>query len=175
MASTWAVSESDDAPSRWTDADPSGALRRGIGRPSGPESVRAASQIRLPALVGRGGNGDDGEVMDARRERVARNEAMYRAVNREIEHVSEELGERATDELTLLCECGQDDCSQTIELTVAEYDSSHAQRDRFVLAPGHEDEQLEHVVERNERYVVVDKFGEAESITEAEERREGIE
>ena len=113
--------------------------------------------------------------MDARHQRVSRNEAMYRAVNREIEHVSEEAGVRPQDQLTFICECGQDGCTQTVDLTIAEYEDAHAERDRFVVTPGHEDEQLEGVVERNERYLVVDKFGEAERITEAEERREGVE
>jgi hypothetical protein len=98
---------------------------------------------------------------------------MYRAVNREIEQVSEELGEGQHDRLEVLCECGQDGCSETLDLTVAEYDDAHAQRDRFVVAPGHEDEQIEHVVTRTERYLVVDKFGEAERVAEAEERRDG--
>jgi hypothetical protein len=100
---------------------------------------------------------------------------MYRAVNREIERASEEVGERPQDQLTVVCECGQDGCSQTVDLTLAEYDQAHEQRDRFVVAPGHEDEELERVVERNERYLVVDKFGEAERIAETEERREGVE
>jgi hypothetical protein len=113
--------------------------------------------------------------MNGRDTRVARNEAMYRAVNREIEHVSEDLGEGPQSELTVLCECGQDGCSQTVHLTVAEYESSHAQRDRFVVAPGHEDEQLEHVVDRKKGYLVVDKFGDAERAAEEEERRKGIE
>jgi hypothetical protein len=39
-----------------------------------------------------------------------------------------------------------------------------------VVAPGHEDERLERVVERNRRYLVVEKFGEAERIAEDEER-----
>ena len=110
-------------------------------------------------------------AMDARLDRVSRNEAMYRAVNREIEHVSEELGEGPRDRLEVICECGQGGCSETLDLTVREYDDAHAQRDRFVVAPGHEDEQLEHVVKRTERYLVVDKFGEAERIAEQQERR----
>ena len=113
--------------------------------------------------------------MDARHQRVSRNEAMFRAVNREIEHASEALGEGPQGQLTVICECGQEDCAHTIDLTLAEYEAAHEQRDRFVVSPGHEDEQLEHVVERDERYLVVDKFGEAERITEAQERREGIE
>ena len=112
--------------------------------------------------------------MDARHERVSRNEAVYRAVNREIEHTSEELGEGPHDWLEVICECGQDGCSELLNLTVQEYDEAHAQRDRFVVVPGHEDGQIEHVVRRTERYLVVDKFGEAERISEAEERREGV-
>jgi hypothetical protein len=113
--------------------------------------------------------------MDARDERAARNEAMYRAVNREIEQVSEQEGAGSHDRLEVICECGSDTCSETLDLTTDEYDEAHRQRDRFVVAPGHEDETIEHVVSRTERYLVVDKFGEAERVAEEEERREGIE
>jgi hypothetical protein len=108
--------------------------------------------------------------MDARDERLARNEAMYRAVNREIEEASDGPGDR----VEAICECGRESCSETLDLTVAEYDDAHRERDRFVVAPGHEDEQIEHVVTRTERYLVVDKFGEAERVAEEEERRRGI-
>jgi hypothetical protein len=113
--------------------------------------------------------------MDARHERVSRNEAMFRAVNREIEQASEQSGDGRQDPIQVICECGQDGCSETLDLTIAEYDEAHGQRDRFVLAPGHEDEQMEGVVMRTERYLVVDKFGEAERVAEDEERREGTE
>jgi hypothetical protein len=112
-------------------------------------------------------------AVDARHDRVSRNEAVYRAVNREIEHASEELGEGPRDRLEVICECGQDGCAETLDLTVQEYDDAHVQPDRFVVAPGHEDEQIEHVVKRTERYLVVDKFGAAERVAEQEARREG--
>ena len=99
---------------------------------------------------------------------------MYRAVNREIEHASEQLGDGPKDLIEVICECGEDGCSQTLELSVAEYDDAHRERDRFVVALGHEDEQIEHVVTRTDRYLVVDKFGEAERLAEAEERRDGV-
>ena len=113
--------------------------------------------------------------MDARDERVSRNEAMYREVNREIERASKHSGQQSQDRFEVICECGQDGCSATVELTVGEYDDSHSQRDRFVVAPGHQDERIEHVVKRTDRYLVVDKFGDAERIAEAEEKRRGIE
>jgi hypothetical protein len=111
--------------------------------------------------------------MDPRHESVSRNEAMYRSVNREIEQASVEAGEGPRDRIEVLCECGREGCSQVLDLTVAEYDEAHQQRDRFVVAPGHEDEQIERVVLRSSRYLVVDKVGEAEEIAEAEERRRG--
>ena len=111
--------------------------------------------------------------MNARHERVSKNEAMYRAVNRELERASQEAGEGPNESLEALCECGEDGCSATLELTVAEYDDAHKERDRFVVAPGHENEEIERVVTRTERYLVVDKFGEAERVAEDEERRQG--
>jgi hypothetical protein len=111
--------------------------------------------------------------MDERHERVAKNEAMYRSVNRELEQASQEAGEEATDRIDVLCECGRDSCEATLDLTIAEYDEAHRQLDRFVVAPGHEDDQIERVVTRAERYLVVDKFGEAERMAETEERRRG--
>ncbi len=111
--------------------------------------------------------------MDPRKERAARNEAMYRAVNLEVVRVSEEVGGGPNDRLEILCECGEDDCGTTLDVNRAEYDEAHQQPDRFMVAPGHEDEQIEHVVKRTPVYLIVDKFGEAERVAEAEERREG--
>lgn len=98
---------------------------------------------------------------------------MYRAVNREIERASEDAGVGSDDQLEVLCECGEEGCSTTLALTITEYDEAHGQRDRFVVASGHEDPQIERVVTRKDHYLVVDKFGEAEAVAEAEERREG--
>ena len=100
---------------------------------------------------------------------------MYREVNREIERANQHTGRQPHDRFDVICECGQEGCSATLEVTAAEYDDTHSQRDRFVVAPGHEDERIEHVVKRTERYVVVDKFGDAERVAEEEETRRGIE
>ena len=111
--------------------------------------------------------------MDSREERVARNEAMYRAVNREIEQVAEETDDGPSDELNVICECGQPDCRATLTLTIADYDEIHRQRDRFAVQPGHQDPKIERIVRETATFVVVDKFGEAERIAESQEDREG--
>jgi hypothetical protein len=112
-------------------------------------------------------------LVDAREERVARNEAMYRTVNREIEHAAHQLGDGPGDELQLICECGQPTCTATLTLTIADYDDVHRQRDRFAVAQGHENPALERIVKKTDEFFVVDKFGAAEAVAEAEEEREG--
>jgi hypothetical protein len=98
---------------------------------------------------------------------------MFKAVNREIEEATETAGRTPDERLEFLCECGQEGCSTIVTLTIAEYDQTHGQQDRFVVAAGHENPEIERVVTRTEGYVIVDKFGEAEEIAEAEDPREG--
>ena len=107
--------------------------------------------------------------MDAREERSARNEALLREVNERIEEVGERLQILPDDEsLEFRCECGRDDCEVFVSMTVREYEHVRAENDRFAVVPGHEDEEIERVVERRERYVVVDKLPEAERLVGAD-------
>ncbi|HYY75190.1 MAG TPA: hypothetical protein VE644_02595 [Gaiellaceae bacterium] len=107
-------------------------------------------------------------VVERRLERKARNEALLREVNEQIERIDREAESRgwASEEarFEFQCECGADDgsCESRVELTIAEYEAVRAQDDRFVLFPGHETPGLERVVQQNERFVVVDKAAEAE-------------
>jgi hypothetical protein len=112
-------------------------------------------------------------VVDDRETRVAKNEATFRATNREIERVAESLGEQADDTIDVIGECGQPTCEELLPLTISEYDAIHRQRDRFVVVPGHVDTHIERVVTSGDRFVVVDKFGTAQAVAEAEERRAG--
>jgi len=101
--------------------------------------------------------------MDARDERLAKNEALLREVNERIHEVGERLQVLPDDELLeFRCECGRPECDSPVSLTAAEYEHVRSDNDRFALLPGHEDEEIERVVERNDRYVVVDKLPEAE-------------
>jgi hypothetical protein len=108
--------------------------------------------------------------MDARTERQAKNEAVFRAVNREIENVSDQLGHQ---ELEVLCECGRDGCDRLMVVSGDVYDRIHRERDRFIVALGHQTPEIERVVEVTASYVVVDKFGEAEELVEREDPKSG--
>jgi hypothetical protein len=106
--------------------------------------------------------------MDERHERIAKNETVFRAANREIEHAVQATGGGTDQSIEVLCECGRQGCSGMITVTVADYDAVHSQDDRFVVLRGHESTEIEKVVQERAGYIVVGKFGEAEDIVEEE-------
>jgi hypothetical protein len=108
--------------------------------------------------------------VDPRLERIAQNEEVFRATNREIERAEAEQPAGADGVLEVICECGRDSCSGVIKLTVSEYDTAHSQKDRFVVLQGHQSDDIERVVDDRGAYLVVDKVGEAEEIAEDDSR-----
>jgi hypothetical protein len=95
-------------------------------------------------------------VADAhRQDRIARNEAVYRDVNEAIEAGRADAS--AEKVRPFMCECGLLECNQLLELTRAEYEAVRAHPTRFFMADGHELPDVEHVVERHERYVIAEK------------------
>lgn len=86
------------------------------------------------------------------RRRLAHNEALFRAVNEEIDDNRSTPGKRA-----YVCECVDPDCARTIELDAGEYETVRASPDRFVVAPGHVLPEVEHVVASAAAYTIVEK------------------
>lgn len=98
--------------------------------------------------------------MKERLERQARNESLTRNVNERVATLDERAaGWAGADELfDFHCECGRaDGCDTRLRMTLAEYEVVRRQQDRFAVAPGHEEESIEGVVMRTDRYVLVDK------------------
>jgi len=94
---------------------------------------------------------------------VAKNEALFRDVNERIEEVNSKLDSEALSDF--LCECGDDDCTKPISLTLGEYEQVRSVPTHFAIAHGHEVLDVEKVVATTERFAVVEKFaGEAERI-----------
>jgi hypothetical protein len=107
--------------------------------------------------------------MDAEgRQRVAMNEATFRTVNEGIEAEQDPAGL-----LTFLCECGRLGCNRLIKLTRPEYEAVRADSRTFAILDGHEILDVEDVVERADRYIVVRKHGapEAEVVERTDPRR----
>jgi hypothetical protein len=90
----------------------------------------------------------------------AKNEAIFREINEQIEKVSQSV---APDDKTMafLCECDRADCHEKLNVTRAEYEAVRAVPTRFIVLPGHEDREVEQIVVSNDRLLVVEKEGEA--------------
>lgn len=88
---------------------------------------------------------------DVTRKRLEHNEAVFRAINQEID----DAGNGRTREY--VCECADSGCTETIRLSHEEYEAIRAADDRYVLVPGHEVEGLEDVVRREPDHLVVEK------------------
>jgi len=66
--------------------------------------------------------------------------------------------------MAFVCGCGNAECSETVELTLTDYEAARSQADLFLLVPGHEIGEFERVVEQNERFTLVEKVAEGEAI-----------
>ncbi len=88
----------------------------------------------------------------------ARTQSLFREVNERMEEIGRDA--RQVDG-ELLCECANTECVKPIPLTRTEYEAVRRIPTHFVVAPGHDLPAIERVVEANERYAVVEKFGEA--------------
>ena len=98
----------------------------------------------------------------SREERVARNEELFQIVNRQIEKLEKSLGQRKT--LSMVCECAKKHCLEGFDVEPAVYQRVRANPVLFFVVPGHEDSQVERVIERAPRYLVVEKVGRAAEV-----------
>ena len=95
----------------------------------------------------------------ARKERVAENEANVRDLN-------ERFGVGR-----FICECGNEDCREVLSLPLDIYNSVRADARRFIVAPGHEIPETEDVVVRKDEFFVVRKRDDTAHIVEARDPR----
>ena len=99
------------------------------------------------------------EIADQQALEIGRRQSLFREVNERIEDLAEKFELR--DEVPILCECGSTDCNERIVLTENEYETLRRIPTHFAVLPGHDIPTVERVVEQNERFVVVEKFGES--------------
>jgi hypothetical protein len=90
--------------------------------------------------------------------RIAANEALVRDVN---EAIARGQWPGDPEAVGFRCECAMLGCNDVIELTPSEYERVRAHPRRFVIVPGHDQPQVEKVVETRPGYAVVEKVEEA--------------
>jgi hypothetical protein len=92
-------------------------------------------------------------------ERAGRNEALFREVNENVAKLEEQLGADGSDLLPAICECSRADCVAKFEISLLDYANVRKHRHQFIVARGHEQLAVEHVVLEASEYVVVEKDG----------------
>ena len=96
---------------------------------------------------------------DTRADRLAKNEAAFRAANEKVKDVTDAFGFVSDERFDFLCECADMKCTEPVRLTIEEYEEIRSDPNRFFVKPGHEvrDVELERVVEWRETCYVVEK------------------
>ena len=107
---------------------------------------------------------------DEQQARLARNEAIFRDANEEIDARAAELEFPAP--VPFICECGEPSCREIIRVDRSEYEQVRAEPTRFLIAEAHVDVALQtgRVVAEREGYVVVEKSGVAAEVAERDAR-----
>ena len=93
---------------------------------------------------------------------AARRQVLLREVNERIAELTDSVG--WLDYKMLICECSRADCAEPVEITAAEYEAVRAVGSRFVVLAGHQQDDVERVVDRNGRFLIVEKLGRAGEI-----------
>lgn len=94
--------------------------------------------------------------MSRREERAIRNESLFREVNLNIEDLEARVAAQRMH-LALVCECAERGCAEPIEVEAEIFHRVRKNPLQFVIAPGHEQLEVETVVERHPGFLIVEK------------------
>ena len=113
---------------------------------------------------------ESGETEVPKRDRrLAQNEILFRRVN---ERLAAGDGSSAPPRVhELVCECSDRECVNVLRIEAAEYEWLRQNPRRFAVLPGHEAPAVEDVVERHDRFVIVEKHVETHDQVEAADPR----
>jgi len=103
--------------------------------------------------------------MDAREERLARNEALFREVNERVRAIAALHGDDG-HQYEFFCECSNRDCDLKLSLSVAAYEGVRDHSEWFFVAPGHSLPEVDAVIESRDGYDIVAKDGDAALLSE---------
>jgi uncharacterized protein (UPF0548 family) len=157
-------------------------LRTGFRVVGRPKQLRFYRQIcrRIRRLteaeleLGRArGRGYDERMPQSREQRLARNEANFRSLNESLgASVHQRLSGSGSNVPGFVCECGNGDCEDIIQVELSSYEEVRRDPCLFLVHPGHEVADVEDVVQRTDGYLVVRKHDEvADIVRETDPRR----
>src|SRR5436190_1841814 len=93
-------------------------------------------------------------TLDAQRQRAAKQQSVYREVNERIGNLA-----GAESSADFVCECLQQECDERVSLALEDYEQIRSSPNRFFVVAGHESPEVEAVVARHDRYLIVELLG----------------
>jgi hypothetical protein len=98
--------------------------------------------------------------------RRARNEALFRSLNEKVKDIESGDGADASDPIDFVCECSSLECMKVVSVSREEYEAVREGGSTFIVAPGHEEPEIEDVIVSRSSFSVVEKRGEAAAVAE---------
>jgi hypothetical protein len=94
--------------------------------------------------------------MTTRESRLEKNQDSFRNAN---ERLGSLVGDRVGSEqaIPFLCECPDDECMDTVAVTLQEYEAVHSNPQRFLVVSGHPRTEGERILEDRDGYWIVEK------------------
>ena len=91
-----------------------------------------------------------------RKARIEENEKLFREVNERVAqmHAASQSG----PDPEWVCECGDETCFDKLTVPLREYREVRSHDDWFLIAPGHEQAEVERVLDKRNGYWVVEKY-----------------
>jgi hypothetical protein len=112
--------------------------------------------------------------LNDRQARAAKNQSLFREVNERMRSLNETFSVAVSLERgDWVCECADESCIELVSMSLSEYEAVRASGNRFFVAPddSHLWPDVERVVERTERYWIVEKYGVGEVVAKQADPR----
>ena|SRR5690348_5280537 len=100
---------------------------------------------------------------DTRARKLAMNHSAFRSANERLRRSAQSHHFEIHQRVPFICECDDQGCSETVMLSLEDYEHVRAHPTWFLLVAGHEDENAaqERIVDAEQGYAVVEKIGAA--------------
>jgi hypothetical protein len=95
--------------------------------------------------------------MASRKQRTEENQRSFRDANERLHELVDRAGVEEEQLVPFLCECADDACLGRVQITLDRFAEVHADRDCFVILPGHARLESEEIIERTDYYEVTRK------------------
>lgn len=99
-------------------------------------------------------------MMEESKAKRIKNEQTFKLENEDRQELAEEIlreEDKSSVPVQFVCECARATCHEVIEMTIRDYRKVHRKKNLFVVKAGHQHTDIENVVGKDGRYLVVQK------------------